>query len=132
MMAGKIMKTSTKILIILIVIISVSAALMAWRISPNERLFDEEVAYYTELANSEDWCYLIKQPENHTWGFHKEHYDLVISKWDRVTRKGLRKRVEEQSGITTIRIVESDLVIFFFHAIPDTRDSAGVTYWKSG
>ncbi len=101
-------------------------------ISQNERLFDEEVAYYTDLADSEDWCYLVKQPENHTWDFHKEHYALVISKWDRATRKGLRKRVEEQSGITTIRIVESDLVLFFFHAIPDTRDSAGVTYWKSG
>ncbi|MBA7474725.1 hypothetical protein ES707_10079 [subsurface metagenome] len=120
---------------ILAVALSVSAFYI---LNPRKKLFDEEVTYYTELADSELWCSLVRQPEEHTWEFYKSYYDVVISKWERVSRTELRIKImehhnreleEHSSGVIIIRIVESDMVIFFFHAIPDTPD-AGITYWK--
>lgn len=128
-----------KYLGILISAILVTAVIADVALNRNKRLFDEEVAYYTELANSEPWCFLVQQPENHTWEFHKEYYDIVISKWERVGRKELRAKIMEghalkceySGGIIFIRIIEADMVIFFFHPIPDSPD-VGVIYWKSG
>lgn len=127
-----------KYLSILTSAILVTAVIAGITLNRNKRLFDEEVTYYMELANSEPWCFLVQQPENHTWEFHKEHYDIVISKWERVTRTELRTKImehhnreleEHSSEVIIIRIVESDMVIFFFHAISDTPD-AGVIYWR--
>ncbi len=123
------------IVFVLVVVLSVSTFYI---LNPHEKLFDEEVTYYTELADSELWCSLVRQPEEHTWEFHRSYYDVVISKWERVSRTELRTKImehhnrdleEHSSGVIIIRIVESDRVIFFFHAIPDTPD-AGVIYWK--
>lgn len=122
-------------ILVVVVILSVSTFYI---LNSRKKLFDEEVTYYTELADSELWCSLVQQPEEHTWEFYKSYYDVVISEWERVSRTELRTKIMEHhnrevedhsSGVVIIRIVESDMIIFFFHAIPDTPD-AGVTYWK--
>lgn len=126
-----------KYLRISVSVLLITAVIAGIALSQNKRLFDEEVAYYTELADSEVWCFLVQQPENHTWAFHKEYYNDVITEWERVTRIELRTQIAEHHdwkhgeypSVIIIRIVESDRIIFFFHTIPDSPD-AGVTYWK--
>ena len=122
---------------ILVVVLSVSTFYV---LNPRKKLFDEEVTYYTELADSELWCSLVQQPEEHTWEFHKSHYDFAVITWKRVSRMELRTKIMEHhnrkvedhsSGVVIIRIVESDMIIFFFHAISDAS-GAGVVYWRAG
>ncbi len=136
------MSRSTKIMlgVILTIVVFVGVRVYAeYQVKEqSRRMWDAEVAYYVALADSEIWCFLVQQPEGHTWAFHEEYYDDVIREWERVTRTGLRVQIaehrdwkhEKYPSVIIIRIIESDKVIFFFHAIPGTPD-AGITYWRA-
>ena len=110
-------------------VVNVNMVYMAKKIW--QETWDAEVAYYIELAESEDWLYLhYGTPESleYTWAWTHENRVGTYASYLNYTRQGMWKEMEdyvkrqEENGVQLIEvglnIDEIDMMIFFQHPIP--------------